>query len=113
VSLFEVCPRTHGSTSVLTLSGELDLSVAAQLRSELIAQIHATGPGRLILLFDNVTFLDCACVGALIHAFQHGERLGVTLCLACLRGTPRRLADLIELDQLIPVYETLERALAE
>ncbi|GLY94468.1 STAS domain-containing protein [Actinoplanes sp. NBRC 103695] len=66
----------QGDSRTVTISGELDLTVAGDLRQMLIAQLDRAGTTGVNAELSAVTFLDSAGLGALIGAFQHADQLG-------------------------------------
>ena len=66
----------HGDFHTVTISGELDLTVAGDFRQMLIAQLDRAGTTAVEAELSEVTFLDSAGLGALIGAFQHAEQIG-------------------------------------
>jgi anti-anti-sigma factor len=65
----------HGSTSTVTLNGELDLIAADPLHLLLIAQIDRPSTTDVVADLAAVTFLDSAALGTLILAYRHAEEL--------------------------------------
>lgn len=56
-----------GGTAVVTLSGELDLSVRSAL-AELLVEVGAKKPDVLVIDLAAVTFLDCGIAAVLASA---------------------------------------------
>jgi len=77
----------------LSLRGEVDYAVRDGLRMALRSAIGRTGRVIEVDLRD-VTFLDCAGVGAIVEAQQLAVRAGRTLIVTRHRGVVRRVLDL-------------------
>jgi anti-sigma B factor antagonist len=95
-----------GAEPIVTVSGELDISTAAELREFLLGVIHRDGP-RLALDLGSVTFMDCAGINVLLGARRRAQ-------LECgwvhvIRASPRvrRLLALLGLELLFAAKQTL------
>ena len=73
VPLWSADVSRHGSTSTVTLGGELDLMAAEPLRQLIIEELDRPGTTDVAVDLAAVTFLDSAGLGALILAYQHAE----------------------------------------
>jgi anti-sigma B factor antagonist len=102
--------RPAGRQSVITMPAEIDLTNAGQVREALFAALR---PGAAVLIIDmsRTTFCDSAGVHAIIAAYRRTATAGTQLRLVAARV--RRIFTVIGIDQLIPVYPTLDAALAE
>ena len=98
-----------GRFTVLAVEGEIDLSTAPQLQRAL----EELGPtvGDVVLDFSQVTFLDSTGVGALIHGRRQLAE-GASLRLVSDRPAVVKLFELTGLTQMIPIYPTIEDAIA-
>ena len=77
----------------LLLRGEVDYAVRDGLRLALRSAIGRTD--RIVEVdLRDVTFLDCAGVGAIVEAHQLAARAGRTLIVTRHRGVVRRVLDL-------------------
>ena len=86
-----------GSARV-SLAGEIDLSTAQRLRSELLAVIVAAPPGADVRVdLAGVTFVDATGIGVLIRANQAARRAGIGFAVANPTGVVRRIIDVLDL----------------
>jgi anti-sigma B factor antagonist len=102
--------RWVGQRAVVTLPAEIDVTNAEQARQALeSAATHAAA----ILIIDmaQTTFCDSAGVAAILAAHKQATAAGTQLRLAA--PGVMRILTLTGIDQLIPIYPTLEAALAE
>ncbi len=80
-SHFRLAGRTEGGAHVITVSGELDLAVAASLESELSRAVES-GAEHIVIDLSQLEFIDSTGLGVLVSAHQRaaeaGCRLGVT-----------------------------------
>ena len=99
----------HG-IAVLAISGEMDLASAAAVEHA-IAEVLAEDPPSLIIDLLGVQFLDSTGVAILLNArekFVDCERFSV---VAQGRMTSRAI-QLLDLDRLLSLQETVEEALS-
>jgi anti-sigma B factor antagonist len=100
--------RQDGDALVLAVSGDLDLENIAPLVTAL-AEAGKTVTGPVVVDLSRISFADSTTVNVLLQA--HGT-LGARLCLAAPSAFVQRLFGLIGLEQVLPVYDTVEDALA-
>ncbi|MEU8194947.1 STAS domain-containing protein [Microbispora amethystogenes] len=97
-------------TSLITVGGEIDLA-----NSDLLARYvgRVRRPGDTVV-FDltGVSFMDCSGLRVLISAARHADDDDAGVRLAGVRGAPARLLRIVRLHPLLPVYGTVEQALA-
>ncbi len=100
----------HDGHVVITMPAEIDKANADQVRQALLA---VTGPGAAVVIIDMsaTTFCDSAGVHAIIAAYRHAASAGSHLRLVAT--SVLRIFELIGADQLMPLYPSLESALAE
>ena len=93
------------------LRGEHDLSTAARV-ADALEELPATS--RVIVDLSEATFIDCAIIRLLVERADQGRPAGGTLAVVVGRDTaPRRVIDMIGLDHMLPVHDTLPAALAD
>jgi anti-sigma B factor antagonist len=97
--VISVVPLTERAVCV-RLVGELDLAAAPALRAQLLTAV-ASAPD-VVVSTAGVTFLDCACLGALNSARVQAAQRGGRLCLA---GPTRPVVRLLELTNLAEHFE--------
>ncbi len=100
-----------GSHLVVTLSGDIDVATAPQVRSDLLPLIHQ-GPPVVVVDLSAVSFLDSTGLGALLAVQRRADALDVALRLAAPRRGPRRALHITGLDRVFDVYPTLADALS-
>jgi anti-sigma B factor antagonist len=96
---------------VVTISGEIDILSAPQLRERLLSVIGRHGP-QLALDLSGVTFIDCTGINALLSVRRRAELEGGSLRV--LRASPcvRRVITLTHLDPLLMPTAALEAVAA-
>jgi anti-sigma B factor antagonist len=102
-------PDTNGDLLVSRLSGKLSLETV----HDFISTMRAEPASRLVLDMSGVSFLDSAGVGALVSLFVSRRNHGKTLALAALTQQGTAVMQVSGLLKLLPVYPSVEKALAE
>lgn len=109
--LISTTVKYHHGIAVLAISGEMDLASAAAVEHA-IAEVLAEDPPSLIIDLLGVQFLASAGVAILLNArekFVDCERFSV---VAQGRMTSRAI-ELLDLDRLLSLQETVEEALSK
>jgi anti-sigma B factor antagonist len=101
--------RWIGQHAVITMPTEIDATNADQIRQALLAAASQDAPV-LIIDMSETTFCDSAGVQAIIAAHKQAEMTGTQLWLVTTAAL--RILPLTGVDQLVPIYPTLEAALA-
>ena len=83
----------------LCLAGELDLAMAAHLRSALATPLLTPEITAVVLDLDRLTFMDCAGLDALILAKRQLTRAGMAATVVNPHGTPLRVLRLTGVDR--------------
>ncbi|HLI44319.1 MAG TPA: STAS domain-containing protein [Acidimicrobiales bacterium] len=97
--------------SVLRITGELDLSASAALRALLADEVQLAGPP-IVLDLSEVPFIDSTCLGVLIAALRQAKASRGGLRLAAARPRVRRAFEIAALDDMFPLFDTVEAAAA-
>lgn len=102
----ELTERVEANAKILRVDGEVDLSTARPFRAA-IDRLSATGGGRLIVDLRGCAYIDSTGLAALLHG---AGRTG-GFAIVARDGAPREILQATAIDQTIPVFESLERAL--
>lgn len=96
--------------AVVSATGEIDLHTAPRLQSEL-ATLLRTGTGRLVIDLGRVEFCDSTGVNVLLAALRRAKDQGGSMCLVSPQAAVRKILRITGLDNVFPLYETLEEAM--
>jgi anti-sigma B factor antagonist len=101
--------RWMGELAVVTVPAEIDATNASEVRQALRA---AAGQNAAVLIIDmsGTTFCDSAGVQAIIATYNQAAAAHIQLRLVATAVL--RILTLVGVDQLVPIYPTLEAALA-
>ncbi len=100
--------RLDGSY-LLVLAGELDLDTANELGRAGLRLLTHDGCKRLVLDLMDVSFIDCAGIGALIHLRNAAHDAGLPLTILDPSGRVTRLLHLAGLDRAFDIELTKGR----
>lgn len=101
--------RWLGLHAVITMPAEIDATNADEIR-EALAAAASRDAAVLVIDMSETTFCDSAGVQAIVAARKQAAMTGTQLRLTATDAL--RILTLVGVDQLIPVYPTLEAALA-
>ncbi|WP_433221354.1 STAS domain-containing protein [Dactylosporangium sp. CS-047395] len=113
--LFQLTSAVQGSCLIVSVRGEIDSTVADDLRSALRAAAgdaaDLPGHGTLIVDVTGVAYLDSVGLGVLVSTAKHVRSTGSDLQLVAPHHI-RRLLEITGLDGFIPAAATLQDATA-
>ena len=81
--------------------GELDHSMAAEIRSELDALILDPGVRRLVFDLNGLEFMDSSGIGLIIGRYKQMARRGGSVAITCPGKTVDRIFEMAGLYQLV------------
>jgi anti-sigma B factor antagonist len=100
-----------GQVAVVTLPGEIDVTIADSVREELLA-VLAQGATLLVADLGKTEFCDSAGVNALVQAYRRASASGNPLRLVV--GTPavQRVLSITGVDRLVDIFPSVAASLA-
>jgi stage II sporulation protein AA (anti-sigma F factor antagonist) len=108
-----VSVERHGTeAAVVSAGGELDISTGTLLYLQLSIQL-AEGRRHLVLDLAEVPFMDSSGLNTIIRANNETKAAGGRLVLAEPTSSVRRVLELTGMSLSLPVFATVEEALAE
>ncbi len=102
----------YSGAAVLSLSGELDLATAAELRHSMAAAIGSTAPPRVVVDLKAVAFCDSSGLSELLTALGGAEAAGGILVLCELHPRIKRVLNVTGLNRRFQTYDTVQDAVA-
>jgi anti-anti-sigma factor len=99
------------SPVVMKLSGDLDLGSEHQVETAMLS-VWWRAP-EIVIDLSELAFCGCGGVTIFIRIARRYAANGARLSLAAPRGIVRRLFDLVQLDDLVPVYQSVVAAIVE
>ena len=104
--------QTDSGVTVLAPSGRLDLAGAPTLK-EAIGDAVKSGPPRLVIDMEGVSFVDSTGLGSVIAALKLVRSSKGDLRLAAPNQQVRVVLELTTLDRVFAYYPTVEDALTD
>ena len=102
--------RDEHGRAIVTVAGEIDISTVTPLRDRLF-EVAASG-APLVVDLEQVSFIDSVGLATLVGAAKRAAAHGGTLQAACALPKIRQLVRLTQLDRRIPLFHTVDEALA-
>jgi anti-sigma B factor antagonist len=99
-----------GTSTVITLAGDVDMHTAPHLRAAL--EERAGEQGIVVVDLTAVKFLDSSGVGAFVGAAALIVAAGGSLRLACPPPRVQKVFRISRLAEVIPIYDDVRAALA-
>lgn len=107
-------PETHEASPgclIVRIEGDVDAESSPDLLEKLTS-VLATATDRLVIDLSEVTFFDSAGIRCLLTLRRRaGDRRGCLRLVMPKRPGVRRALDLISIEQVMPVAESVEKAL--
>ena len=101
-------PSSNDALAIFKATGKLSLETV----NEFVSKMRSENAAYLVLDLSGVTFLDSAGVGALVSLFVSRRNHGKVFALAALSSQSSAVVMVAGLQNLLPVYKTVEEAAA-
>jgi anti-sigma B factor antagonist len=103
--------QERGDTHVLRLQGSLDALTVPDVRPQ-VDRLIERGPIKVVVDLSSVTTIDSSGVAVVVSLFKRMNALGGGVRVAGVTGQPRAIFEILRLDQSLPVYASVDEALA-
>lgn len=101
--------RSVGDWAVLDVTGEVDISSAAQLRQQ-INDLVDQDRNKLVVNLLGVAFMDSSGLGALVGGLKRVKEKDGQLRVVCAAGPVDRVLSITGLHQVLSVFPSVEGA---
>jgi anti-sigma B factor antagonist len=98
-----------GDTTVIEVSGEIDVYTAPRLREKIIALVDA-GRYQLIIDMEGVEFLDSTGLGVLVGGLKRVRQHDGGIDLVCTQGRILRIFRITGLSRVFEIYDSMDEA---
>jgi anti-sigma B factor antagonist len=102
-------PSSNADVAIYKALGKLSLETV----SEFIQKLRPEEARSVVLDMSGVSFLDSAGVGSLVSLFVNRRKQEKTFVLAALSPQSTAVVTVAGLQNLLPVFKTVEEALAK
>jgi anti-sigma B factor antagonist len=106
---FEIAEKRVDGVPVLTVTGEIDLANAPDLRDRLLAQEAERVPA-IVVDLTGVSFIDSTALGVLVGAYRRQVDAGGTLKLVVTKPRILKVLEITDLTSVFPVFASVEEA---
>jgi anti-sigma B factor antagonist len=103
--------RRDGDVGVVTVSGEVDMYTAPQLKACMLELIDG-GVRRIVIDLSAVTFIDSTALGVLIGGVRRLHAASGAMALVVTSRPVERVLSITGLDRVFTIHATLDEALA-
>ena len=107
----QVSTRLSGSTTIIDVTGDIDLANSPQARKAVLGAIRDSSVKRVIVNLKAVRYIDSSGVASLVEALKISRDLGKRLGLVGLSTAAREVLELSRLITIFEVHETEQQAL--
>ena len=91
----EITASADGDNRLLSVTGEVDVSCADELRAAIDAQIAEGVAGALVIDLAGVPYIDSTGIGVLVGAAHRASEAGATLVVARPQRNVERVLGLL------------------
>lgn len=105
----EKLPSSTGILTIYKATGKLSLETV----NEFIQKLRPETAASVVLDMSGVSFLDSAGVGSLVSIFVSRRNQGKTFALAALSPQGTAVVMVAGLQNLLPIFKTVEEAVAK
>ena len=108
---FETTAEIVSGVRVVAVRGELDIATSPGVR-ELLSDAATDGARPLVIDLGECEFIDSTGFAALLHGAKPVQNGESHVAIVSPGGDVRRILELTAIDKTIPVFETLDQAMA-
>ncbi|MCA6078279.1 STAS domain-containing protein [Fulvivirga sedimenti] len=107
--MVDIRTRSEENFNVMKVIGEIDASSSIQL-DEAIGDIISEGAGNLIVDCSELSYISSAGLGVFMSYIEEFRKQDAGLVIAGLNPKVRNVFDILGLDQLLTISDTVEDA---
>ena len=107
----QVTEQQQNGASVLSLDGRFDFGTRKTFK-ETIDRLQGGGCRHVVLNLEKVSFVDSSALGLLVIAHQNLKLKHARLSLVNPQVYVKQVLDLANVPKMIPIYSTVEEAVA-
>ena len=106
---FQIEEHSSGDTPVISVSGEIDVATAPQLR-ECLHQVVAAGNATVVVDLLGVSFLDSTALGVLVGALKRCREQGGDLHVVIADPRILKIFEITGLTNVFTIADSLQAA---
>lgn len=108
----QISARRVDKATIISVSGDIDLSSSPQLRKTLLHEVRDNRSPRVVLNLTDVGYIDSSGVASLVEGLKASRDVGSRFILVGLTGPAREVLQLSRLTKVFEIYTTETEALA-
>lgn len=109
--MLEVNVQTEAAATVVTPSGDVDLSCSRELQGTLKKAMEPR-PKLLVVNLEKVPYMDSSGVATLVEAMQIARKQSTKLVLCSLQDKVKSIFEIARLDRVFTIVNDLDAARA-
>ena len=102
--------RSEGDTTIVALSGDVDLENSPQVRRVLLDSVR--DKRGILVDMSGVSYIDSSGIASLVEAYQSARRARTLFALVAVSDAAMRVLELARLDQVFSIHASVADALA-
>lgn len=103
--------RSQGDTTIVALSGDVDLDNSPKVRNVLLDSVREN---RCVLVeMSDVSYIDSSGIASLVEAYQSARRDSTPFALVAVSEAAMRVLELARLDQVFSIHASVSDAMAD
>ncbi len=103
--------RLEGDTTIVALSGDVDLDSSPQLRTVLLESVREKR--EILVEMSAVSYIDSSGIASLVEAYQSARRDSTRFALVAVSDAAMRVLELARLEQVFCIHASITDALAD
>ncbi len=107
----QISVRRIDKTTILDLSGDIDLSSSPEVRRALFRELRDNRIPRVVVNLKEVRYIDSSGVASLVEGLKASRDAGARFILFGLSTIAREVFQLSRLVKVFEIYDTEEQAL--
>jgi anti-sigma B factor antagonist len=109
--VLQITKKVIEETSIIEVTGQIDLSNCHQLHEAIIEEIEA-GRSNLVVNLNKISYIDSSCLGVLLGGLEKAKQEGGLLVIV---GNPLvdRVLTLTGLTRIFPFHSTVKEAIED
>jgi anti-sigma B factor antagonist len=110
--MMQISARHLEKTTILDVSGDIDLASSPQLRKALLRELRELRIPRVVLNLKAVRYMDSSGVASLVEGLKASRDVGSRFILFGLNTTIREVLQLSKLLRIFEIFDSEEQAVA-
>lgn len=103
--------RLEGDTTIVALSGDVDLDSSPQVRTVLLESVREKR--EVLVEMSAVSYIDSSGIASLVEAYQSARRDSTRFALVAVSDAAMRVLELARLEQVFRIHASISDALAD